>query len=78
VITDLQMPGATGLQALAGIQALPHLVPVILITAHGSDIVHREAYARGVAAVFDKPFELDDLRTALVNLPAPAAPPTLH
>jgi DNA-binding response OmpR family regulator len=42
--------------------------PVILITAFGDDETHTEARRLGAAAVFNKPFEFDDLRTVVLNL----------
>ncbi len=68
VISDLRMPGLTGLEVLAGLRDSDWATPFILITAFGSDEVHREALREGAAAVFDKPFDVDDLRTAVVNL----------
>jgi len=43
-----------------------------VITAFGDKETHAEARRIGVAAVFDKPFDLDDFRTAVCNLLPPA------
>jgi two-component system response regulator HydG len=61
VITDLRMPGMTGLDLLEKINELPHPPRVILITAHGSERVAVEAMKRGAYDYFRKPFEMDEL-----------------
>jgi CheY-like chemotaxis protein len=74
VITDLRMPGLSGIQVLADVRARPGVRPVILITAFGNDDLHRQARALGAAAVFDKPFDIDDLRMMVINLDRPRGP----
>ena len=73
LITDIRMPGyTTGLEVLAAIRALDWRMPVIVITGFGDEEAHEEAARLGAFALFDKPFDLDDLGTAVVNaLPAP-------
>jgi two-component system, response regulator, stage 0 sporulation protein F len=44
---------------------------VILITAFGDPDTHAEAYELGALAVFNKPFDLDDLRTLVMSLRQP-------
>jgi CheY-like chemotaxis protein len=61
VISDQRMPGATGLDVLSTLRATGVSAPFVLITAFGDPELHAEARRRGAAAVFDKPFELDDL-----------------
>jgi CheY-like chemotaxis protein len=67
VISDLRMPGPTGLEVLAGLRNDDWATPFILITAFGDEETHEEARRLGAVAVFDKPFDLDDLKTAIVN-----------
>jgi two-component system response regulator (stage 0 sporulation protein F) len=66
VVADLHMPGwdALGVLSLLGYDS--RTPPVVLITAFGSDEVHRQAKWLGAAATLDKPFDLDDL-CALVD-----------
>ena len=71
VISDIRMPGVTGLEILEDLQATSTDVPVILMTAFGDDETHRQARELGAAAVFDKPFELDgfvDVVRSIVEL----------
>jgi DNA-binding response OmpR family regulator len=75
IISDLRMPGLTGLQVLAELRASDWATPFILITAFGGEETRDRAVRQGAAAVFDKPFDIDDLRTAVVNLLGrPASP----
>jgi DNA-binding response OmpR family regulator len=68
LISDIRMPGKNGLDVLAGMRWADWPMPVILITAFGDAKTHAEARRLGAAAVFDKPFELDDLRMLALNL----------
>jgi len=68
------MPICTGLQILAALRDARWRTPVILMTAFGDEAVRR--HAEGLDAVlFDKPFEVDDLRTAVANLLPRERPP---
>jgi DNA-binding response OmpR family regulator len=68
VISDVRMPGKSGLEVLSGLRRTDGDIPVILITAFGDNDTHAEAYRLGALAVFNKPFDLDDLRTIVVSL----------
>ena len=61
VVSDIQMPGATGLDVLHWVQVFLPELPLILITAFGDPQVHRRASELGAALVIDKPFRLQDL-----------------
>jgi DNA-binding response OmpR family regulator len=64
VISDVRMPGMSGLDALASLRRHDWGTPFIVITAFGDADTHAEARRLGAAAVFDKPFDVDDLCTA--------------
>jgi DNA-binding response OmpR family regulator len=68
IISDLRMPGSDGLTILKGLRHHPWAPPFILITAFGDPNVHGTAAELGARAVFDKPFDLDELRAAVVRL----------
>ncbi len=72
VISDVRMPGFTGLEILDLLYQADSGLPVILITAFGDEETHARARALGARAVFDKPFDLDDLRTAAMFYAHPA------
>lgn len=67
VLSDLRMPVCTGMQILEQLRAVRCRMPFILMTAFG-DAASRD-HARSLGAIlFDKPFDLDDLRTAVATL----------
>jgi DNA-binding response OmpR family regulator len=68
VISDVRMPGRSGLEVLAGLRGADWATPFIIITAFGDEETHAEARRLGAVAVFDKPFDLDDFKTAVINL----------
>ena len=67
IVSDIRMPICTGLQILEVLRQSHWHTPVILMTAFGDDATRK--HAEGLMAVlFDKPFDLDDLRTAIAHL----------
>jgi DNA-binding response OmpR family regulator len=64
LITDHRMPGYTGLEVLAGLREAGWTMPVIIITAFGAEIGD-VARSLGAYAILRKPFDADDLRTAV-------------
>ncbi len=67
IVSDIRMPVCTGLQILSALREAHWQMPVILMTAFGDEATRR--HAESLAAVlFDKPFDVDDLRTAVANL----------
>jgi DNA-binding NtrC family response regulator len=62
VISDVRMPGFTGLDVLERLQRSGHREPFILITGFGDRYTHAEADRLGAWAVLDKPFDFDHLR----------------
>jgi len=65
VITDIRMPGLTGLDILPGIKKLHPDASIIVITAFGSDEVYRRSLDRGATAYLEKPIHFDKLRTLI-------------
>ena len=65
IVSDIRMPGLSGLDVLAALHCAYWVTPVILITAFGDPETHAEARELGAVAVFDKPFDLAELRRAL-------------
>src|SRR5713101_3144497 len=54
VITDMQMPEMDGLQLVEAIRSKYPAVPVILMTAHGSEELAVQALQRGAASYVPK------------------------
>jgi len=65
VITDIRMPGLTGLDIIPGIKKLQPNVLIIVITAFGSDEIRLRAMARGATAYLEKPLHFHELRTMI-------------
>lgn len=62
VVTDLVMPGMDGLALLAAIRARDPELPVILLTAQGSERTAVQAMKAGAYDYLTKPFQVDQLR----------------
>jgi CheY-like chemotaxis protein len=67
-VLDVMMPGRSGLEVLAEVRRDPSLAetPVIMITAW--DDVQAHGLASGAELVLTKPFDPEDLRTAVERL----------
>jgi two-component system response regulator AtoC len=59
VLTDLRMPGMTGIDLLSALRALDADVPVIVLTAYGTVQTAVEAMKRGAFDYVLKPFDLE-------------------
>jgi two-component system NtrC family response regulator len=65
VITDIRMPGLTGLDILPRIRRLKPEIPIIVMTAYGSDDVRRRSLERGATIYLEKPIHLSKLRAVI-------------
>lgn len=65
LITDLRMPGMTGLDLQKKLALLGWALPVIFITAHDDENARKEALENGAVAWFMKPVNEDDLMMAV-------------
>ncbi len=65
VISDIRMPGATGLEVLEEVRALGGEPDVILVSAFCDPLTEEKARRLGAAALLPKPFEVDDLVTTV-------------
>jgi two-component system response regulator AtoC len=61
VLTDLAMPEVDGMQVLARLRALDPSVPVLMLTAHGSERLAVAAMKAGAHDYLPKPFDPDEL-----------------
>jgi DNA-binding NtrC family response regulator len=68
VVTDLSMPGVDGLELVAKIAARAPRLPVILLTAHGSDNMVRIASSRGACGCLSKPFDIDEIARVIEHV----------
>jgi FixJ family two-component response regulator len=61
VISDIQMPGMSGIELKQTLTAQEHEQPVIMITARADPSLEEQARASGAFCFLRKPFEADDL-----------------
>jgi two-component system response regulator AtoC len=61
VVTDQSMPGMTGLDLIAAILQRDPAMPVVLITAYGSERVAVSAMKAGAYDYLPKPFDIDEV-----------------
>jgi two-component system response regulator FixJ len=65
IVTDVRMPGMTGLQLVSELSARGVATPVIIITGHGDVPMAVEALKRGVTDFLEKPFDDEALVAAI-------------
>jgi FixJ family two-component response regulator len=61
IVTDIHMPGMSGLDLMKYLAARGSTIPVVLITARSDSNLEAKAAGAGAACLLRKPFEIDDL-----------------
>jgi FixJ family two-component response regulator len=71
LIADIRMPGMSGLELQAKLNAERCRIPIIFITAHGDEKMRMQARRLGAVEFLSKPFDneilIDSVRAALEN-----------
>jgi len=62
ILSDINMPGMSGLEMLPQVRVLRPDVPVIMITAYGDAETRRKAIERGAEGLLTKPIDFLQLR----------------
>jgi len=62
ILSDINMPGMSGLELLPKAKALRPDVPIIMITAYGDADTKRKALENGAEALLTKPIDFGALR----------------
>jgi FixJ family two-component response regulator len=79
LVTDIHMPGMTGVELYRHLIATGHAIPTILITAHPEEGVRQHMLSLGVGCYLHKPLDeavlIDCLRRAFARAKAHRAPP---
>jgi two-component system response regulator AtoC len=65
VVTDLWMPDMDGFELLAAIRRRDENLPVIVLTAHGSERLADRAKRAGACDFVTKPFDIDEMGFAI-------------
>ena len=61
IVTDIQMPGLSGIELKHRLVAAGRLTPVIMVTARDEAVLHEKARASGAFCLLRKPFAGDAL-----------------
>ena len=72
ILSDINMPGMSGLELLPRAKAARPDVPVIMITAYGDSETERKALEGGAEALLTKPIDFAVLRARIDNCVEPA------
>jgi len=62
ILSDINMPGMTGLEMLPKVKEMRPDVPVIMITAYGDADTKRKALEKGASGLLTKPIDFAVLR----------------
>ena len=65
ILSDVNMPGMSGLEFLPKARQARPDVPVIMITAYGDAETRGKAVERGAAGLFTKPIDFPELRVEI-------------
>ena len=65
ILSDINMPGMSGLELLPKARAARPDVPIIMITAYGDAETKRKALEGGAEALFTKPIDFGALRSEI-------------
>ena len=65
ILSDINMPGMSGLDLLPRAKAMRPDVPIIMITAYGDPETKRKALERGAEALLTKPIDFGTLRNEI-------------
>ncbi len=61
VITDLTMPGMTGLELATALRRVRSDLPIILVSGYGADVTLQRAERLGISRIIDKPASAAEL-----------------
>jgi FixJ family two-component response regulator len=76
LITDMQMPGLSGLELQEALQSQGHQTPVVLITAYPNEKHRTRALENGAVGYLSKPFDeqrLIECLTVVIKMQSPQA-----
>jgi CheY-like chemotaxis protein len=65
ILSDINMPGMSGLELLPKAKAMRPDVPIIMITAYGDAETKRKALENGAESLLTKPIDFGSLRSEI-------------
>jgi len=68
VLSDINMPGMTGIELLEEIRQLWPTTPVFMITAYGDAITEQKVRNKGASKFLTKPIDFNALRSHIASL----------
>lgn len=71
VLTDLKLPGISGLEVLQAVRSARPALPVVVLTAYGTVATAVEAMKRGAHDFLEKPVEIEDLFALVAGILGP-------
>lgn len=68
ILSDINMPGMSGLELLEGVKRLYPSLPVAMITAYGDPENRRRAFQSGASDFVTKPIDFNELKAKIATL----------
>ena len=65
LVSDVHMPGMTGIELHRHLVAMGHRIPTILVTAYPDEIARKRAFKDGVVCYVSKPVDDEHLERCL-------------
>lgn len=70
ILSDINMPGMSGLELLGKVKEILPLLPIVMITAYGDDENRKHAKDLGASEFLTKPVNFDELRATIAKITA--------
>ncbi len=67
ILSDINMPGITGLDLLRVVKEKYPTIRVSMITAYGDEVNYREAMSTGAEHYFTKPIDFNEVKKNVLN-----------
>lgn len=67
ILLDLQLPDMYGTKVLSGMKSINPVLPVVIVTGHGTEKDRQECMQLGAVAFRNKPLSLDDITSLILD-----------
>jgi FixJ family two-component response regulator len=72
VLSDMQMPGMSGLELQRELAVRAPDLPIVFITGYPDEAIKEAAFAAGAKGFFEKPCDIDELIAVIEGIAGPA------